>query len=139
VNDQCSSSNQPVPNGSRRLLSSAILNITGLHQNGKSLISRAMFSHIVIFWTDPAKPTAPDEVIAGAKQYLASIPGVANFHLGKMAPSHRDVVDQSYQVGLSIQFENKKAQDDYQDHPMHLEFVDKCRALWTRVVVYDFE
>ncbi|HXM24687.1 MAG TPA: Dabb family protein [Chthoniobacterales bacterium] len=98
-----------------------------------------MFSHIVIFWTDPAKPTAPDEVIAGAKQYLASIPGVANFHLGKMAPSHRDVVDQSYQVGLSIQFENKKAQDDYQDHPMHLEFVDKCRALWTRVVVYDFE
>jgi Stress responsive A/B Barrel Domain len=98
-----------------------------------------MFSHIVIFWTDPAKPNAPDEVIAGAKKYLAPIPGVVDFHLGKMARSHRDVVDQSYQVGLSIQFQSKKAQGDYQDHPMHLEFVDKCKALWTKVVVYDFE
>jgi len=116
-----------------------MVTITGLHQNGKSLINRAMFSHVVIFWTDPTKPGAPDEVIAGARKYLAPIPGVVNFHLGKMAPSHRDVVDQSYQVGLSIQFESKKAQDDYQDHPMHLEFVDKCKALWTKVVVYDFE
>ena len=98
-----------------------------------------MFSHVVIFWTDPAKPSAPDEVIASAQKYLAPIPGVMNFNLGKMARSHRDVVDQSYQVGLSIQFESKKAQDDYQDHPMHLEFVDQCKALWTKVVVYDFE
>jgi Stress responsive A/B Barrel Domain len=98
-----------------------------------------MFSHVVIFWTDPAKLNAPDEVIAGAREYLAPIPGVVNFHLGKMARSHRDVVDQSYQVGLCIQFESKNAQDDYQDHPMHLQFVDKCKALWTKVVVYDFE
>jgi hypothetical protein len=49
-------------------------------------------SHVVIFWTDPAKPDAPDEVIAGAKKYLAPIPGVVNFHLGKVTRSHRDVV-----------------------------------------------
>jgi Stress responsive A/B Barrel Domain len=98
-----------------------------------------MFSHIVIFWTDPANPGASDDLIAGARKYLAPISSVANFHVGKMSPSHRDVVDQSYQVGLNIQFESKKAQDDYQDHPMHLEFVDNCRALWTKVVVYDFE
>jgi hypothetical protein len=98
-----------------------------------------MFSHVVIFWTDPAKPNAPDEVIAGAKKYLSSIPGVVNFHVGKMVSSHRDVVDQSYQVGLNIQFETKKAQDAYQDHPSHLQFVDQCKALWTKVVVYDFE
>jgi hypothetical protein len=98
-----------------------------------------MFSHVVIFWTDPAKSNAPDEVLAGAKQYLASIPGVTNFHVGKMVRSHRDVVDQSYQIALNVQFESKKAQDDYQDHPKHLEFIDKCRAFWTKVVVYDFE
>ena len=27
-----------------------------------------MFSHVVIFWTDPAKPEAADAVIAGGKQ-----------------------------------------------------------------------
>jgi hypothetical protein len=97
-----------------------------------------MFSHVVIFWTDPAKPSAPDEVIAGAQKYLAPIPGVTNFNIGKMVPSHREVVDQTYQVGLSIQFENKKVQDDYQNHPLHLEFIDQCKTLWTKVTVYDF-
>jgi hypothetical protein len=98
-----------------------------------------MFSHIVIFWTDPANPNAPDAVISGARKYLASLPGVVNFHAGTMASSHRSVVDQTYQVGLNIQFETKQAQDEYQDHPLHLEFIEKCKALWTKVVVYDFE
>ena len=98
-----------------------------------------MFSHIVIFWTDSAKTNAADEVVAGAKKYLPSIPGVIHFHAGKKASSDRGVVDQSYQVGLNIQFETKQAQDDYQDHPQHLEFVKKCNSLWTKVVVYDFE
>jgi Stress responsive A/B Barrel Domain len=98
-----------------------------------------MFSHIVIFWTDPAAPKAADEVLAGAKKYLAAIPGVVSFHAGRMASSHREVVDQSYQVGLNIQFATKDAQDEYQNHPQHLEFVAKCKTLWTKVVIYDFE
>jgi hypothetical protein len=98
-----------------------------------------MFSHIVIFWTDPGEPGAADLVIAGAQKYLSSIPGVLSFHAGRMARSHRDLVDQTYQVGLNIQFETKLAQDDYQDHPRHLEFIEKCKSLWTKVKVYDFE
>jgi hypothetical protein len=98
-----------------------------------------MFSHIVIFWTDPAKPNAADEVVASAKKYLALLPGIVSFHVDKMASSHRSIVDQTYQVGLNIRFETKKAQDEYQDHPLHLEFVEKCKSLWTKVVVYDFE
>jgi hypothetical protein len=99
-----------------------------------------MFSHVVIFWTDPANPKAADELIAGAKKYLAPIPGITHFHAGKMAPSRRPVVDQSYQVALNVAFTDRQAQDDYQVHPLHLEFVEKvfkphCR----KVVVYDFE
>jgi len=98
-----------------------------------------MFSHVVIFWTDPANPKAPDELIAGAHRWLKPIPGAMHFHIGKMAPSHRPVVDQTYQVALNITFTNKKAQDDYQVHPEHLQFVDRCKHLWKKVVVYDFE
>ena len=99
-----------------------------------------MFSHVVIFWTDPTNPKAADELIAGAKKYLAPIPGITHFHAGKMAPSRRPVVDQSYQVALNVAFTDRQAQDDYQVHPLHLEFVEKvfkphCR----KVVVYDFE
>jgi heme-degrading monooxygenase HmoA len=98
-----------------------------------------MFSHVVIFWTNPSDAKATDEVVANAKKYLSSIPGIMSFHVGRMSQSHRSVVDQSYQVGLNIQFETKQAQDAYQDHPQHLEFVEKGKGLWTKVVVYDFE
>ena len=97
-----------------------------------------MFSHVVIFWTDPANPQAPDALVAGAKQHLAPIPGVLHFHIGKMVGSHRPVVDQTYQVALNLVFPSKQAQDDYQVHPEHLKFIEHCKQLWTKVTVYDF-
>lgn len=99
-----------------------------------------MFSHVVIFWTDPAIAGAADKLVAGAEQYLKAIPGVKFFHVGKMVGSHRPVVDQSYQVALNVAFQSKQAQDDYQVHPLHLEFVEKVfKPLCRKVVVYDFE
>jgi len=98
-----------------------------------------MFSHIVIFWTRPEIPNAADQLLAGAEEYLRPIPGALAFHIGKMAPSPRPVVEQSYQVALNLQFASKQAQDAYQVHPRHLEFVKKFSPTWQRIVVYDFE
>ena len=99
-----------------------------------------MFSHVVIFWTNPADTKTADELIAGAKMYLAGIPGIVHFHVGKMAPSHRPVVDQTYQVALNVVFTSKQAQDDYQVHPLHVEFVEKVfKPICKKVLVYDFE
>ena len=40
----------------------------------------------------------------------------------------------------STVFTSKQAQDDYQVHPQHLEFVEKCvRPYVKKVVVYDFQ
>ena len=99
-----------------------------------------MFSHIVIFWTEPSVPTAADELVAGANEYLKSIPGILHFHVGRMASSNRAVVDQTYQVALNLVFPDKRIQDAYQAHPQHLEFVEKVlKRVCKRVVVYDFE
>ena len=99
-----------------------------------------MFSHVVIFWTDPAQPNAADELIAGANQYLKSIPGLVHFHVGRMVGSPRPVVDQSYQVALNTVFTSRQAQDDYQVHPQHLEFVEKVfKQVCAKVLIYDFE
>jgi len=98
-----------------------------------------MFSHIVIFWTDPAQPSAADELLAGCDRYLKTIPGILHYHAGRMVGSERAVVDQSYQVALNVVFQNKQAQDDYQVHPQHLEFVEKVfKRVCKKVVVYDF-
>ena len=99
-----------------------------------------MFSHVVIFWTKPELSNAADELVAGMEKYLQPIPGVLSFHVGRMVKSHRDVVDQSYQVALNLVFPDKATQDAYQVDPLHLEFVEKCfKPNCARVVVYDFE
>jgi len=98
------------------------------------------FSHVVIFWTDLDNPKAADELLAGMEKYLRPIPGVLHFHAGKMASSHRPVVDQTYQVALNIIFPDKQTQDDYQTHPQHIEFVNNVfKKTCVKVVVYDFE
>jgi hypothetical protein len=99
-----------------------------------------MFSHVVIFWTDPERPGAADALVAGAKKYLTKAPGILHFHVGKMVPSHRAVVDQSYQVALNVVFDTKQSQDSYQEDAMHMEFIEKVfKPNCKRVVVYDFE
>ena len=99
-----------------------------------------MFSHVVIFWMDPAKPDAADAVIAGGNKFLKNIPGLTHFHIGKMVDSARPVVDQTYQVALNTVFTSNQAQDDYQAHPQHLEFIAHCvKPFVKKVVVYDFE
>jgi Stress responsive A/B Barrel Domain len=98
-----------------------------------------MFSHVFIFWTDPNNPRAVDELVAGAEKYLRPIPGAKSFHVGRMVTSQRPVVDQSYQVALNFIFDSKKSQDEYQVHPLHVEFLEKVfKPLCKRVVVYDF-
>jgi hypothetical protein len=99
-----------------------------------------MLSHIVIFWTKPEVANAADELIAGAEKYLRPMPLVKTFHVGRMIPSHRDVVDQTYQVALNLQFESKQQEEEYQVHPLHLEFVEIAfKPNCSRAVIYDFE
>ncbi|HEX7653153.1 MAG TPA: Dabb family protein [Verrucomicrobiae bacterium] len=99
-----------------------------------------MFSHVVIFWTDPTKPEAIDAVLQGGEKYLKNIPGLTHFHIGKMVGSTRPVVDQTYQVALNTVFTSKQAHDDYQVHPEHLKFVAECvKPYVKKVLVYDFE
>ena len=99
-----------------------------------------MFCHVVIFWTKPEVSNAADLLVEGVERYLRPVPGVRVIHVGRMVKSERPVVDQSYQVALNLCFDNKAAQDAYQIHPSHLEFVEKVfKPVCARAVIYDFE
>ena len=98
-----------------------------------------MLSHVVIFWTKPEIPGAAEALIAGAEKYLRPIPLAQGMHIGRMVPSHRDVVDQSYQVGLHLLFADKAAEEAYQVHPLHLDFVEKAfKPNCQRATIFDF-
>ena len=94
--------------------------------------------HHVLFWLkNPTSKADRDKLIAGVKT-LAKIPTVHELRVGVVASTEkRDVVDNSWGVSELIFFSDLAGQQAYQDHPIHLKFVEDCSPLWDKVIVYD--
>jgi len=98
-----------------------------------------MFVHTVYFWiNDTAPASATDQLLADCQAYLSKIPGLVAIDAGRPAMTPRDVVDNTYAVGLLTAFADAAGHDVYQTHPLHLEFIARNKANWARVQVYDF-
>src|SRR2546423_1701632 len=99
-----------------------------------------MFIHTVYFWMkDGFTEDARKKLIDGCYKYLKPIPTVRQLWAGKPAMTPREVVDNSYQVGLTVVLDDEAAHDIYQKHEMHLEFIAQNKEHWKRVQVYDFK
>lgn len=96
-----------------------------------------VFVHHVYFWlSNPDSPEDKKALLAGLKK-LSTVKTIKFFHIGEPATTNRDVIDVSYSLSWLLFFENKADQDSYQVDPDHLKFVDECKHLWKKVVVYD--
>jgi hypothetical protein len=98
-----------------------------------------MFTHIVLFWLKPETPAdAKAALVADCEALLKKIPTVRQLFTGLPAMTPRDVVDNSYDVGLCVIYDDKAGHDVYQEHPLHKEFIARNKAHWQRVQIYDF-
>ena len=98
-----------------------------------------MFVHVVFFWMKPdAPPAHREQLLADCLSFLSGIPGVVAFDAGRPAMTPREVVDNTYDVGLLTVFADKAAHDAYQVHPLHLQFIERNKANCDRVKIYDF-
>jgi hypothetical protein len=99
-----------------------------------------MFIHTVYFWMKPGSTDAArDQLVADAKHYLGGIPTVRHLWAGVPAMTPREVVDNSYSVGLTVVLDDSAGHDVYQVHELHLEFIARNKAHWDRVQIYDFK
>ena len=98
-----------------------------------------MFIHTVYFWLDNAASDADcKQLIHDCRKYLGKVPTVRQLWAGPPALTPRDVVDNSYAVGLTVVLDDAAAHDVYQEHPLHKEFIQRNKVHWARVQVYDF-
>jgi len=98
-----------------------------------------MFIHHVVFWLKPGTPDAArEQLIADCGKFLGGVPGVRHLWAGRCAMTPRDVVDNSYDVGLCVILDDEPAHRIYQDHPLHHDFIARNKAHWERVQVRDF-
>lgn len=101
------------------------------------MFEKNVFIHHVYFWlSNPESSAGRNQLIEGLDK-LSSVATIKTFHIGLPAATSREVIDSSYSVSWLLLFKNKEDQDSYQTDPIHLKFVEDCKHLWSKVVVYD--
>lgn len=96
------------------------------------------FVHVVYFWfKNPLNDDDRSLFEKSLRQFMDASQYAETKFIGKPAKTPREVVDNSYTYSLICSFASKEDQDKYQTEPPHLVFVEECKHLWEKVVVYD--
>ncbi|MFT5132607.1 MAG: hypothetical protein ACI9SC_001073 [Gammaproteobacteria bacterium] len=108
------------------------------------LFSKSTFSepagikHIVLCWLKNAENPASLSAVIEASKQLKSIPMVSDVVVGRALSSNRDIVDDSFDVGLVINFHNSHDLEQYLIHADHVRRVkDVLAPQCQRLQVYD--
>jgi len=98
-----------------------------------------MFIHTVFFWMNAGVGEADRrQLVDDCRLFLGKIPVVRQLWSGRPAMTPREVVDNSYDIGLTVVLDDKDGHDVYQQHPLHLEFIQRNKHHWKRVQIFDY-
>jgi hypothetical protein len=94
--------------------------------------------HVVLMWLKEPGDMEAKKKIAEASSSFADIPGVLSVRVGESVASERDIVDDSFDLGIILSFPNKDIMQKYLTHPIHKKAVhDIIRPLVKKITVYD--
>jgi len=94
--------------------------------------------HTVYFWLNDDVDEASAKNFEQGVWSLEGIPSVKRMFVGPAASTPtRGVTDNSFDYALIVWFDDVAGHDIYQDHPIHLKFVEEQEAKFKRVQVYD--
>jgi len=95
--------------------------------------------HVVLLWLKtPGDEAARREILAASEQ-LRRIPGVMAMTSGVVVESDRPIVDDSFDVGLTLTFRDHRALERYLAHPLHRQLVTEIiRPRVARIRVHDY-
>ena len=99
-----------------------------------------MLIHSVFFWLKSDINDEDREFFFNEVNHLAKIESVREFYCGKPSSTPpREVVDASYDCGLTVVLDDLNGHDAYQDDPIHHLVIKNCAHLWEKVRIYDAE
>lgn len=99
--------------------------------------TKKVFVHHVFFWLKNPDNKSDREKFEKGIEDLLKVPVIKSNHVGIPVESPRDVVDDSFTYSYMVTFDSTEDQNIYQKHPIHLKFVEDCKDLWEKVIVYD--
>jgi hypothetical protein len=94
--------------------------------------------HVVLMWQKRPGNAADRQALLAACSELRVIPGIKFLDAGTALASERPVVDDSFDVGLTVRFDSEKSLHTYETHPFHVKKVNEVlKPLTKKIVVYD--
>ena len=106
----------------------------------KQEVPKGRLYHVVLCWLkEPGNEMHRIQIIEITKAFQ-KIPGVIEAQAGEVVMSDRDIVDDSYDVGILIVTKNENELQKYLDHPIHQKAKkDVLVPLVDKILVYDFK
>lgn len=100
--------------------------------------SKGTVDHVVLMWQKRPGNTDDRQKLVAACDDLRVIPGILILNTGIALQSDRPVVDDSFDVGLTVRFDSLKSLRAYETNPLHVKKKDEVLLpLTKRIVVYD--
>ena len=103
-------------------------------------VPKERLNHVVLCWLkEPGNEMHRKQIIEITKTFQ-KIPCVIEAQAGEVVMSDRDIVDDSYDVGILIVTKNENELQKYLDHPIHQKAKkDVLVPLVDKILVYDFK
>jgi len=111
-----------------------LISNTAIADNNKGVV------HTVFLWLKNSGDMQHRRQLLLATDRLRSIPGVLDIRFGEMIESDRNIVDDSFDIGIYMYFNDVAAMNRYLVHPLHQKIVEQdIKPLVERIVVHDFQ
>ncbi len=117
-----------------------LLLLTGCSQMPTATKTDGRVNHLILIWLkDTGNPEQRQQIIT-ATQSLQQLPGVISVRVGQVMPSDRNIVDDSFDVGVHMLFTDRQSMERYGSNPEHLRILNQIvMPLTQRLLIYDFE
>jgi len=110
---------------------------TSREENGTK--EKKLYPVVLCWLKEPGDEMHRKQIIEITKTFQ-KIPGVIEAQAGEVVMSDRDIVDDSYDVGILIVTKNENELQKYLDHPIHQKAKkDVLVPLVDKILVYDFK
>ena len=112
--------------------------LTGCDSTKTKTSDEKQIHHIVLFWLkDSGSPVHRQKIIETSLS-LSNIPGVLNVSKGEVIISEREIVDDSFDVAITVTFANTDDMNTYLKHTIHNDVVEKIMPLVEKIVIFDY-
>ena len=121
------------------LLQVVLIASLSLVANNVSAEGNKTVTHVVMVWLKNPGNVADRNAFIKASEKLNALPGIVSRHVGVVKASDRAIVDDTFDVAVTVTMESEAALQAYLKNPKHKKVLkEEIKPLTNRVVAYDF-